>query len=209
MDGKYILRKLPSIFARQRFLLSLLIIGGISLLIIVYVIIFLFIRIADYQASATLFVLSIGIAGYLFNSIVNRQLQLNEVTNKVLITLRERYDALQNDESLLSLLTNGYHPEELSEKEKLKLRLYLTAYLDALILIIHYIGYGYFEKKTEKDLAVVFEYLIKHIFSYPYMVDMWMTNGIYGNGSIRDEYNGELLYVVDSIVLELAINGNN
>ena len=202
MQGKYILDKIPNVFQRQNFLLSLLLYGGFAFFFLTLSLSLGLAYFGIYDAAATMFVFSTGITGYIINSVINRQIQLNEITNNVVATLRDRWDKLIEDDDLLELFSK--HPQsELSEKEKLKLRFFLSTFIDAYILIIRYVRYGYFDRKTEKELARVFETMIKNLFKYPYMIDVWRSTDKYGKGCLRDEYSGTILRVVDNIIQEI------
>jgi len=202
MQGKYILYKRPSIFQRQNILLSALRYASFIFFIFTLSLSAGLAYLQEYDAAATIFVFSMGITGYIINNTINRQIQLNGITDSVVITLRDRWDKLREDEILLDLFSSK-SATKLTKKEKLKLRLYLSTFIDAYILIIRYIRYGYFDRKTERELAIVFENMIKALFEYPYMVDIWQSKDKYGKGCLRDEYSGTILRVVDNVIQEI------
>lgn len=202
MQGKYILHRRPSRFNRQNYSLAVLRCGAFIFLLTTLAITVILALLMEYEAAATIFVFSVGITGFIFNTILSRQLHLNEVTDSTLGLLRERWDALRNDEDLLRLFCHK-RERKLNSKDRLKLRLYLSTFIDLYILIIRYVRYGYFDRDTEIELAVVFENMTKSLFQYPYMVDVWRTTDKYGKGCLRDEYSGTTLYVVDNIVSEI------
>jgi len=202
MQGKYILHKRPSIFQRQNFLLAVLRYAGFIFFILTLSLSLGLAYFSIYDAAATIFVFSMGITGYIVNSAINRQIQLNEITDSVLATLRDRWDKVREDDTLLELFSSK-SPTKLNEKEKLKIRLFLSTFIDAYILIVRYVRYGYFDRKTEKELAKVFENMIKTLFEYPHMVDIWQSKDKYGKGCLRDEYSGTILRVVDNVIQEI------
>jgi hypothetical protein len=199
MQGNFILHRRPSIFRRQNFLLAALRYIGFLFFILTLSVSIGFAYFRVYDASATIFVFSMGITGYIVNSVINRQIQLNEITDSVIVTLRDRWDKMREDDSLLELLSRKTQTK-LNEKEKLRVRLYLSTFIDAYVLIIRYVRYGYFDKKNERELAQVFENMIKALFEYPYIIEIWRSKDKYGKGCLRDEYSGTILRVVDNVI---------
>lgn len=202
MHENYILYRRPSLFHRQNFLLGVLRFTGLIFFVFTLSLSIYLASLGVYDAAATIFVFSMGITGYLVNSTINRQIQLNAITDNVLITLRDRWDKAREDDTILELLSRRT-PKNLSEKERLKIRLYLSTFIDAYILIIRYVRYGYFDRKTEKELAKVFENMIKTLFEYPYMIDIWRSKDKFGKGCLKEEYSGTILRVVDNVIEEI------
>jgi hypothetical protein len=77
MQGKYILDKRPNVFQRQNFLLSLLLYVGFAFFFLTLSLSLGLAYFGIYDAAATMFVFSTGITGYIINSVINRQIQLN------------------------------------------------------------------------------------------------------------------------------------
>ena len=120
--------------------------------------------------------------------------------------LDEVLEAWRNDDDLLRLLSHN-RERNLNSKDKPKLRLFLSTFIDLYILTIRHVRYGYFDPDTEIELAKVFENMIWLLFQYPYMIDIWRTTDKYGRSCLRDEHSGITLYVIDSIVAEIETEG--
>lgn len=202
MTGEYILHDPPKKTRRIDYLLHLgAYAAAASILIVIATSAFLA-TVSEYDAAVTLLVFSLGIAGYVYSTVVNRQLQVTEYAQNSLSYMQSVWHEIRNDESLLKTIANPVSIRELKPEARLKLRFFLGSFLDVQSLIIHYIRRGYFRHPHE--FAIVYENTIKSVFQYPYFIDIWQNNGDWGSGRIRDEYGSDLVYVVDKIVQDIV-----
>lgn len=199
-EGRYILYKRPTGLRRTDTSLSMASFAGMTFFFLTFTTaILLFIK-NEYEAAATIFVLSAGITSYIFGLIINRQQQIASLTEQTLAALRDRWDELRNDTSLIDLLSNSERPD-LDEAAKLKLRLFLTTLLDIYILIIRYIRRGYFGSTDQ--VAEIHENILKSMFKYSYFIEIWETRDVFGKGCLREEYDEDTVYVINNLISEI------
>lgn len=198
MNGNYILHNRPGLLQRVDSVLTIgryaaylffLSAAGITVVLAL---------IRQYDGAVAMFVLSVGVSSYLYSSLVNQHIRVTEYAGRTLEALQARWDTLRSDDALLAVLATNKDSATLDPQTRLKLRLFLASFLDVQALIIHYIRRGYFRHTHE--FAGVYEEMIRSLFQYKCFADIWDGKGDWGPGRIRNEFGGDLVFVVDGIL---------
>lgn len=204
MNGEHILRGARKTHQRVDRLLRIQSHCSIWFLIITFGLCICLAWAHSYDAAVAVFALSVGITGFLYNSVLQRELQIKDITDTTISTLRSRWDELRNDDAVLQLLTT-YDPTQTYEpSQRLRLRLYLATVLDMYALIVHLIRSGYFSRTEE--FASIYEDMIRSLFEYPVVIEVWRSKGDWGHGCLMAEYGDGFSAVVESIIRDIAVD---
>jgi len=151
--------------------------------------------------AISMFILSTAITGYAYSSLLQRQQHIKEITDKTIDALQKRWDELRRDQELISFFAASIDQQDLNDKIKLKVRLFIATVLDMYALVLHYINHGYFIHA--QHFAAIYENMIKSLFRYPHICEVWKSRDVWGKGCLRDEYGESLVYVVDEVIKEI------
>jgi hypothetical protein len=152
-----------------------------------------------YPVAATFSVLAVAVVGHGYTTVLQRQMQIKDITDKTVEALRTRWDELRKDSDLIRCFS-GHH-STIDQTTGLKLRLYLATLLDVYAVIVHYIHCGYFSHAEE--FAVIYEGMIKSLFKHPYVIDAWRGGPVWGEGRLQDEYGKSLTHVINGVISEV------
>lgn len=155
------------------------------------------------QDLLTILFFSLGILVFILNYLISYTVRAEETNEKSITLLRDRWDALRNDDDLVSIFSSS--TELLSAEKQLKLRVFLISFLDAINLVIGSLRHGYLIGH-ERELAFQTESTIKTLFSYPCVIENWNSQDNYGNGCLRAEYNQTMVFIVDKIIEEILLD---
>lgn len=202
MNGEYILHQQPrDIKDRVDYLLTLYTYACIAFCVIALALCVLLVWYGSIPAAITLFVLSTAASGYVSSTIIQRHQQIIEMTDRTIVALRSRWDELRKDADLMKFFISTDPECESDPIVRLKVRLYISTVLDMYALIIHYIQHGYFTHV--EHFAIIYEGMIKSLFRYSHMREVWRDKDAWGKGCLRDEYGGVLKYTVDKVIEEI------
>lgn len=163
-------------------------------------------RLGATQMAITLFVLSTGATGYLYSTLLAREMHVRDVTDRTIDHLRGRWDELRKDSELLDLLTGTIASDELTSSQRVRLRLYLATVFDMYSLIIYYLTHGYFREPAH--FAGIYEEMLRSLLRHGHVVEVWSARDCWGPGALCDEYGAVLTTVVNELISELKSSGS-
>lgn len=204
MNGKYILKTKDRGFKRIDFSTSIAKILAIVFLFLTSSLSAILVYKSLYQDAITLFLFSVGITSYIYSVILSQINQIQELTKDTIAILRDRADALRQDNELIELLIADTISDIIEPKIRFKLRLFLSTIFDMYALICYYLRHGYFSRAEE--FAAIYENMIKSFLEYPYVIDVWLSRDLWGKGCLRDEYDASFVYVIDNLIEEIKKN---